>query len=168
MRKWLEVGRSQSPHRGTPKLAVNTHAPRDAVEALHYKTRRALATATIVAGTVALAHQPLAAALAASHVAGALGAAHEVLTWPVPLTQPVLAGVGAAVLSIIGVQSRGWRQVTRRQCWFLLASTVIAVLGAAPMILVCVLTVAVIALAIMSALLIFFGLLVLLLVGRRR
>jgi hypothetical protein len=140
----------------------------DPVEALQDGTRRTLWVATVVAGGVALTHQPVADALAASHSAAVLGAAHAVLVWPTPLAQPVLAGVGAFVLSIIGVDSRGWRQVTRRQRWYLLASTAAALFGAAPMALVCVLTVALIALAIMVGLVIFFGVLVLLIAARRR
>jgi hypothetical protein len=91
-----------------------------------------------------------------------------VLVWPIPLSQPVLAGIGGFVLAIVGVQSGGWRQVTRRQAWYLLAAAVAAILGAGPMVLVCVLTIVALALAIMIGLMIFFGLLVLLLVARRR
>jgi hypothetical protein len=121
-----------------------------------------------MAGVVALTHQPVTDALAASHSAAVLHAAHAILVWPTPLVQPVLAGVGAFVLSIIGVDSRGWRQVTRRQRWYLFASTAAALFGAAPMALVCVLTVALISLAIMIGLLIFFGVLVLLIAAGRR
>jgi hypothetical protein len=144
------------------------HEADNAVEALQYGTRRALGVATVVAGGVALTHQPLADALAASHGAGVLGAAHAVLVWPVPLSQPVLAGIGAFVLVITGVDSHGWRQITRRQRWYLLGSTTAAVLGAAPMALICVLTAVAIALSITIGLAIFFGVLVLLIAARRR
>lgn len=138
----------------------------DAVEAPHYGTRRALWIVTVVASVVALGHQSLAGALAASNGHGVLGAAYHVLTWPVPLAQPALAAVGAFVLSLVGVQTHGWRQVTRRQYQCLLPCTVVAVLGAGPTVLLCVVTVAVVALAVMVGLMIFFYLLVLLIVAR--
>lgn len=138
-----------------------------AVEALHYGTRRALWVVTVVAGGVALAHQPFADALAASHGHGVLGAVRDVLLWPVPMVQPVLAGVGAFGLSLVGVKSRGWRQVTWRQYWWLLPCTMVAVLGAGPMVLVCVVAVAMIAVAVTIGLLIAFCLLVLLIVRRQ-
>jgi hypothetical protein len=138
----------------------------DAVETLHYGTRRALWVVAVVAGSVALLHQPFADAVAASHDRGVLGTAHDVLMWPVPLAQPVLAGVGAFVLTLVGVQSGGWRRVTRRQYSWLLPCTTAAILGAGPTVLVCMVTVAVIALAVMIGLLIFLFLLVLLIVAR--
>jgi hypothetical protein len=138
----------------------------DAVEALHYGTRLALRVVIVVAGSVALAHQPFLGVLAASHGHGVLGAEYRVLTWPVPLAQPVLAGVGAFLLSLVGVQSRGWRQATRRQYRCLLPSTTVAVLGAGPMVLLFVVTGAMVALAIMIALLILFCLLVFRIVAR--
>jgi hypothetical protein len=168
MRTWLELGRSRSPRRDVRGSAVTAPKARDGVEALQYGTRRALGIATVVAGGVALTHQPLADALAASHGAGVPGAAHAVLLWPAPLVQPVLAGLGAFALLIIGMNSHGWRQITPRQRWCLLAFTAAAILGAAPMALLCVLAVVVIALAIMVGLLIFFAVLILLIAGRRR
>jgi hypothetical protein len=72
------------------------------------------------------------------------------------------------ILSIVGVQSRGWQQVTRRQCWYLWASTVAAVLGAGPMALVCALALVAAALTAIIGLMICFALFVLLLVARRR
>jgi hypothetical protein len=138
----------------------------DAVEALHNGTRLALWAVIVVAGSVALAHQPFAGVLAASHGHGVLGGAYHVLIWPLPLVQPVLAGLGAFGLALVGVQSRGWRQVTRRQYRCLLPCTTVAVLGAAPMTMLCVATVAIVALAVVAALLIFVCLLVLLIVAR--
>jgi hypothetical protein len=167
MRRWLG-GRSRSSPGGIPSSAVTASTPGDTVEALEHRTRRALGVVTVLAGGAALTQHALAGALAASHGTGVLGAAHAVLTWPTPLAQPVLAGVGAFVLSMIGIQSRGWRHITRRQYWYLSASAVVAVLGAAPMVLVCVLTVVAVALAVMVGLMIFFGLLVLRLVLGRR
>jgi hypothetical protein len=142
------------------------HEGDQAVESLHYRTRRALWLVTVVAGSAALLHQPVAGALAASHDHGVLGAAHDVLMWPFPLAQPVLAGVGAFVLALLGIQSRGWRWVTRRQYSWLLPCTTAAVLGAGPTVLVCVVSVAVIAFAVAIGLLIIFFLLVLLIVAR--
>jgi hypothetical protein len=138
----------------------------DAVEAPHYGTRRALWIVTVVASGVALGHQPLADALVASHGHGVLGAAYHVLTWPVPLAQPVLAAVGAFALSLVGIQTHGWRHVTRRQYQCLLPCTVVAVLGAGATVLLCVVTVAVVALALVIGLVIFFCLLVLLIAAR--
>jgi hypothetical protein len=138
----------------------------EAIETFNYTTRRALWVVTVVAGGVALAHQPFSGALAASHGHGVLGAAHDVLMWPVPLAQPVLAGAGAFALSLVAVRSLGWRHVTRRQYSCLLPCIAAAILGAGPMILVCVMTVAVVALAVMIGLLVFFCLLILLIVAR--
>jgi hypothetical protein len=130
-------------------------------------TRRFLALATAVCSVVALVHQPLTGALASAHGAGVLGAAHAVLTWPWPLTQPILAGIAAFVLIAIGVQAHGWRQVTRPQRWYLLSFTVAAVLGAGPTVLIVTLTLLVFTLAIGIGLITFLGLLALLIVARR-
>src|SRR5215831_15923782 len=113
-RRWLRWGRPRSSQRSLEGSAVPVPVERQSVEALHYGTRRTLGTVTLIAGVVALTHQPVTDALTASHGA-VLSAAHAVLVWPAPLTQPVLAGVGAFVLSIMGVESRGWQQMTRRQ-----------------------------------------------------
>jgi hypothetical protein len=163
-RQQLRLRRSRSSQREIRRPAVTVPGA-EPVEALHYRTRQTLGAATVLASVVALTHQPVAGALAVSRGAGVLSAAYAVLMWPAPLTQPVLAGVGAFVLSLIGVQSRGWRQVTRRQCWYLLAATEAAVLGAGPMVFV--LALAVIALAVASGVMIFLALLVLLLARRR-
>jgi len=142
------------------------HEGEQAVESLHYRTRLALWLVAVVAGSAALLHQPVADALAASHDHGVLGAAHHVLMWPLPLAQPALAGVGAVVLVLLGVQSRGWQRVTRQQYSWLLPCTTAAVLGAGPTVLVCVVSVVVIAFAVAIGLLIIFFLLVLLIVAR--
>ena len=131
----------------------------DPVDAFNRGTRRVLTTITVLAGGVALTHQLLTNALAATHKAGPLGAAHALLTWPLPLTQPILAGVSAVVLGVIGMQTGGWRQVTPRQGWYLSGFTVAAVLGAGPMILVCALAFAVFTLVIGIGLMIGIGLL---------
>jgi hypothetical protein len=135
-------------------------------EVLNCGTRRFLGIATAVSGIVALTHQLLARALAGAHGAGALGAAHAVLSWPLPLAQPIVAGVAAFVLCVIGVQARGWRRVTPQQGWYLLVFTLAAVMGAGPMVLLCALAVAVFALTILMGLMIFLGLLALLIVRR--
>ena len=136
-------------------------------EVLGSGTRRFLALTTALSGIVALIHQPLTGALASTHGAGVLGAARAVLTWPWPLTQPILAGAATFVLMAIGIQAHGWRQVTRPQRWYLLGFTVTAVLGAGPMVLLVTLTLLVFALAIGIGLIIFLGLLALLIVARR-
>jgi hypothetical protein len=82
------------------------------------------------------------------------------------MTQPILAGTAAFVLIAIGIQAHGWRQVTRRQCWYLVGFTVAAIMGAGPMVLLLALTLAVIALAIGIGLVVFLCLLALLIVAR--
>jgi len=72
------------------------------------------------------------------------------------MTQPILAGVAAFVLMGIAVQTSGWRQVTERQSRLLLGFGTAAVLGAAPMVLFCVLTVIIFSLVISLVLLIVF------------
>jgi hypothetical protein len=129
-------------------------------------TRRLLGATTALSGIVALTHQLLAGALSAAHGTGVLGAAHTLLSWPAPLAQPILAGIGALVLAVIGVDARGWRRVSPRQNWYLLVFTIVAVLGAGPMVLVCVLAVAAVGLALAFCFVIFVGLLALLLVTR--
>ncbi len=121
---------------------------------------------TTASGAVALTHQLLTTALAAAHGTGVLGAAHALLIWPLPLAQPILAGIGAFVLGVIGLDAHGWRRVSRRQGWYLLAFTVAAVIGAGPMVLVCVLFGAAIVLAIALGVMIFLGLIALLLAMR--
>jgi hypothetical protein len=78
------------------------------------------------------------------------------LTWPLPMTQPILAGVAAFVLLGIAVQTNGWRQVSARQSKLLLGFAIAAVLGAGPMVLFCVLTVVIFSLVISFVLLIIF------------
>ena len=85
------------------------------------RTRWVLGIITAVAGIVALTHQSLTAALASAHRDSALKAAHAMLTWPLPMTQPILAGIGAFVLLGLAVQTNGWRQAYRAaeagSCW---------------------------------------------------
>ena len=129
-------------------------------------TRRALAIVTALAGGVALTHHLLTSALEVAHGTGLMGAVCALLTWPLPLTQPALAGVSALALSVIGMQTEGWRQVTPRQRWHLTGFTIAAVLGAGPMILLCAVTFAVFTLAIGIALIVGVGLLALLILKR--
>jgi hypothetical protein len=115
---------------------------------------------TAVSGGVALTHQVLAGALA--HGGGPWGAAATLLAWPVPLIQPILAGIGALVLCAVGVVTGGWRDIGPRQDWLLLAGAIVAVLGAGPMVLVCALTAIVCVLVVVVGLVILFYLLALL------
>ena len=133
---------------------VKAPTPGDPAEALDKRTRRFLGITIAVAGIVALTHQSLTAALASAHRDSALKAAHAMLTWPLPMTQPILAGVAAFVLLGIAVQTNGWRQVTARQSRLLLGFAIAAVLGAGPMVLFCVLTVVIFSLVISFVLLI--------------
>ena len=96
---------------------------------------------TAVSGIVAATHQSLTAALASAHRDSALKAAHAMLTWPLPMTQPILAGVAAFVLLGLALQTNGWRQVTARQSRLLLGFAVAGILGASPMVFFCAMTV---------------------------
>jgi hypothetical protein len=176
VRRQLGLSRTRSSFRQgdwTLPTAGTVPEPRDViragdypVEALSFGIRRMLSLTTVLSGAVAITHQLLTTALGPAHGTGVLSAAHALLTWPLPLAQPILAGVGALVLGVIGLDTRGWRRVSRRQGWYLLAFTVAAVAGAGPMVLVCVLFAAAVAFAIALGVMIFLALLVLLLVTR--
>ena len=118
--------------------------------------RRFVGVVIAVAGGVALTHQLLVGALAGAHGAGAWGAAATLLAWPAPLMQPILAGLGTLVLCAVGVVTRGWRDIGLGQAWLAMAGTIAAVLGAGPMVLVCVLTAIVFVLAVTIGLVIVF------------
>jgi hypothetical protein len=135
-------------------------------EALGKGTRRFLGITIAVSGIVALTHQSLTAALASAHRDSALKAAHAMLTWPLPMTQPILAGVAAFVLLGIAVQTNGWRQVTARQSRLLLGFVIAAVVGAGPMVLFCVLIVVIFSLVISFVLLILLILILRLILAR--
>ena len=94
------------------------------------RTRWVLGIITAVAGIVAVTHQSLTAALASAHRDSALTAAHAMLTWPLPMTQPILAGIGAFVLLGLAVQTDGWRQLTAQQSRLVLGFAIAAILGA--------------------------------------
>ena len=158
-----KVGRLNTPLDPEP---VKAPTPGDPAEALDKRTRRLLGIITAVAGIVALTHQSLTAALASAHRDSALKAAYAMLTWPLPMTQPILAGVAAFVLLGIAVQTNGWRQVTARQSRLLLGFATAAVLGAGPMVLFCVLTVAIFSLVISFVLLILLILILRLILAR--
>lgn len=164
---------SAGPEYRARSTATVTPGPDDVVQVtdrpvgtLGPGTRRLLGFTTVISAVVALTHQLLTGALGAAHGTGVLGAAHALLSWPTPLAQPILAGLGALVLSVIGVDARGWRRVSQRQNWYLLVFTVVAVLGAGPMVLVCGLTLAAVGLALTLCFVIFIALLALLLVTR--
>jgi hypothetical protein len=125
------------------------------------RRRQLLGTLAVVSGGVALTHQVLAGVLA--HGWGPLAAAAMVLGWPVPLMQPVLAGVGALILCVVGVRTRGWRHSEPRQDWLLLAGAVAALAGTVPMVVVCALIAIVCVLGVMAGLVISLFLLALLL-----
>jgi hypothetical protein len=112
-------------------------------DSLSGRVRQVLAALTIVAAGVALTHQMLAGALASAHGAGLRGAAAALLACPVPLIQPILAGAGALVLSVVGMLTGRWRHPGSRQNGLVVAGAMAAVLGAGPMVLVCGLTVVV-------------------------
>lgn len=142
--------------------------PGDPAEALDKRTRRILGIITAVAGIVALTHESLTAALASAHRDSALKAAHAILTWPLPMTQPLLAGVAAFVLLGMAVQTNGWRQVTARQSRFLLGFAVAAILGAGPTLLFCLVTVVIFLLVISFGLMFLLVLLMLLIAATIR
>jgi len=148
---WEELGRLNTPLAPEP---VQAPTPGDPARALGKGTRRFLAITIAVSGIVALTHQSLTATLASAHRDSALKAAHAMLTWPLPMTQPILAGVAAFVLLGIAVQTNGWRQVSARQGKLLLGFVIAAVLGAGPMVLFCVLTVVIFSLIISFVLLV--------------
>ncbi len=148
---WDELGRLNTPLAPEP---VKAPTPGDPAGALGKGTRRFLAITIAVSGIVALTHQSLTATLASAHRDSALKAAHAMLTWPLPMTQPILAGVAAFVLLGIAVQTNGWRQVSARQSRLLLGFVTAAVLGAGPMVLFCVLTVVIFSLVISFVLLV--------------
>lgn len=150
---WDELGRLNTPLAPEP---VKAPTPGDPAGALGKGTRRFLAITIAVSGIVALTHQSLTATLASAHRDSALKAAHAMLTWPLPMTQPILAGVAAFVLLGIAVQTNGWRQVSARQSKLLLGFVIAAVLGAGPMVLFCVLTVVIFSLIISFVLLVLF------------
>lgn len=148
---WDELGRLNTPLAPEP---VKAPTPGDPAGALGKGTRRFLAITIAVSAIVALTHQSLTATLASAHRDSALKAAHAMLTWPLPMTQPILAGVAAFVLLGIAVQTNGWRQVSARQSRLLLGFVTAAVLGAGPMVLFCVLTVVIFSLVISFVLLV--------------
>jgi hypothetical protein len=135
-------------------MPVKAPTPGDPAGALGKGMRRFLAITIAVSGIVALTHQSLTATLASAHRDSALKAAHAMLTWPLPMTQPILAGVAAFVLVGIAVQTNGWRQVSAQQRGLLLGFAVAAVLGAGPMVLFCVLTVVIFSLVVSFVLLV--------------
>jgi len=156
-----EVGRLNASFDPRP---VGAPTPRYPGGALDLRTRRFLWATIAVAGIVALTHQSLTAALASAHRDSALKAARVMLTWPLPMTQPILAGVAAFVLLGLSVQTNGWRQVTASQSRLVRGFTIAAILGAAPMVLFCALTMIILVVVISLGLMIL--LILLLLVAR--
>lgn len=133
--------------------------------ALEPVTRRFLWITIATGATVGLTHQSLTAALASAHRDSALKVAHAMLTWPLPMTQPILAGVATFVLLGFAVQTNGWRRVTAQQSRLLLGFTVAVILGAGPMVLFCAVTIAILVIVLtlgLTLLLVLFLLLLLL------
>jgi hypothetical protein len=142
---WGVAGRVNTP---LYPRSVKAPTPGYPPGALDPRTRRYLWIIIAVAGIVAATHQSLTAALASAHRDSALKAAHAMLTWPLPMTQPILAGVAAFVLLGLAVQTNGWRRVTVRQDPLVLGFAIAAVLGSGPMVLFCALTVVIFVLVI--------------------
>ena len=115
-----------------------------------------------VALIVALTHRSLTAALANTHRDSALKAAHAMLTWPLPMTQAILAGVAAFVLLGLALQTSGWRRVTARQHRLLVGFTIAALLGPGPMVVFIAMTVLIFSLIITLGLMVLFILFLLL------
>ena len=88
------------------------------------------------------------------------------LTWPLPMTQPILAGVAAFVLLGLALQTSGWRRVTPRQGRLLMGFTIAALLGAGPMVVFIAMTVLIFSLIITLGVMILLILLLLLLIVR--
>lgn len=157
-----EVARLNNPFYPPPVRVPEPQYP----EPFDPRTRRFL-WITIAAGiTVALTHHSLTVALASAHHASALRTAHAMLTWPLPMTQPVVAGVGAFVLLGFAVQTAGWRRVSVRQGRLLMGFAIATVFGAGPMVLFCVLTALMCVVLISLALVIILILFLLLLIAR--
>jgi hypothetical protein len=114
---------------------------REYSDGLNSRTRQGLWVTTATAVIVAATHQSLTAALASTHRDTALKATHAMLAWPLPMTQPIVAGVAAFVLLGFAVQTTGWRFVSARQARLVIGFAVAAVLAAGPMVLFVVLTV---------------------------
>ena len=154
------VARLSTPGQSMPWASI---PPSDLVRreayptgSLSSRTRRLAYVVTVAAAGVALTHQVLAGALASAHGAGPWGAATALLAWPIPLAQPSLAGAGALVLSVVGMATGGWRRIEPRQGWLLAGGAMAAVLGAGPMVLICVLTAVICVLVMIVVLVIIF------------
>jgi hypothetical protein len=135
-------------------------------DGLDSRTRRGLWITIAIGVIVAATHQSLTAALASAHRDTALKAAHAALAWPLPMTQPIVAGVAAFVLLGFAVQTTGWRVVSARQARFVIGFAVAAILAAGPMVVFVGLTVLACMVVIAIALMILFILFMLLLIAR--
>ena len=99
--------------------------------------RLGLAGALVVAGIVAGLHHVM-VSLFASHVGDWTGAelAVRTLTWPGLLVQQVAAGLGAALLLVGAVRSRGWSAVDGPSGWVTVVGALAAVAGCAGTVIV--------------------------------
>jgi hypothetical protein len=151
---------------GRPPRHSERAEPEYPADALDFRTRRFLWITIAVALSVALTHHSLTAALASAHRDSALKAAHAMLTWPLPMTQPILAGVAAFVLLGLALQTSGWRRVTARQHRLLVGFAIAALLGAGPMVSFIAMTFLIFSLVITLGVMILLILLLLLLITR--
>lgn len=130
------------------RLADVARAGRYPAEELSRRTRWFVGGAAAAAAVVGITHGLLASGLADAS-SGPWSVARAVVGWPSPVSQQVLSAIAAVALFVIALATDGYRHVSRRLSWSLLAATFAAVLGAAPMILVCAATAVVWALIIL-------------------
>lgn len=147
-----------------PRLGIVPE--REYSDGLDSRTRRGLWITIAVGVIVAATHQSLTAALASAHRDTALKAAHAVLAWPLPMTQPIVAGVAAFVLLGFAVQTTSWRFVSARQARLVIGFAAADVLAAGPMVAFVALTVLICVVVIAIALTILLILFLLLFIAR--
>lgn len=134
---------------------------REYSDGLDSRTRRGLWITIVTGVIVAATHQSLTAAVASVHRDTALRAADAVMTWPLPMIQPIVAGIAAFVLLGFAVQTTGWRFVSARQARLVIGFAIAACLAAGPMVLFVALTILACAVVIAIALTILFMILLL-------
>ncbi len=100
----------------------------------HHVVRWTLIGSAAIAALVAFTHRYL---VARSAINIAVPWAHWLLTWPTSSAQPILAGCAAICLLAIALSTQDWQKPTERAVATTLASGLAAILGAGPMIVVC-------------------------------